>query len=94
MRVCVCSVFILFCVYIAALRRAESLSTDSCRLYIGLRNRKAAKGQRALQPEKERDIFCVFVFGTLACRMLHMQAGSETLHLIEGFPGSGDCYEV
>jgi hypothetical protein len=40
MDVCVCvySVFVLFCMYLAALRRADPPSKESYQLCIGLRN--------------------------------------------------------
>jgi hypothetical protein len=39
----------LFCVQIAALRRADPPSKESYRLCVGLRNSKAAKFQRAVE---------------------------------------------
>jgi hypothetical protein len=44
MSVCVYSVFVLFCVQVAALRRADSPSEGAYRLCIGLRNRKSGQG--------------------------------------------------
>jgi hypothetical protein len=41
--VCVCSAFVLFCVQIEALRRADPSCEESYRLCTGLRNWKAAK---------------------------------------------------
>jgi hypothetical protein len=50
---CVYFVFVLFCVYVAALRRADPPSKESYRLCIGLINWKAAKVQRAVEPKSE-----------------------------------------
>jgi hypothetical protein len=55
MDVCIvylCSVFVLFCVQVAALRRADPLTKESSRLFIGSRNwKKAAKVQQtAVEP--------------------------------------------
>jgi hypothetical protein len=44
MSVCVYSVFVLFCVQIAALRRADLPSKEFYRLCIGLRNWKSGQG--------------------------------------------------
>jgi hypothetical protein len=44
MSVCVYFVFMLFCVYVAALRRPDSPSKKSYRLCIGLRHRKRSQG--------------------------------------------------
>jgi hypothetical protein len=46
--VCVYSVFVLFCVQVAALRRADPPSEESYRLCIGLRNWKS--GHRGYSP--------------------------------------------
>jgi hypothetical protein len=44
MSVCAYSVFVLFCVYVAALRRADPPSKESYRLCIGLKSWKSVKG--------------------------------------------------
>jgi hypothetical protein len=44
MSVGVYSVFVLFCVRVAAMRRADHPSKESCRLCIGLRNWKGGQG--------------------------------------------------
>jgi hypothetical protein len=44
MFLCVYSVFMLFCVQVEALRRADPPSKESYRLCIGLRNRKRGQG--------------------------------------------------
>jgi hypothetical protein len=46
MSVCVYSVFVLLCVLVAALRRADTLSKESYRLCIDQRTEKAAKVHR------------------------------------------------
>jgi hypothetical protein len=46
MSVCVYSVFVLSCVQVAALRRADPPSTDSYRLCIDQETEKAAKVQQ------------------------------------------------
>jgi hypothetical protein len=56
--VCVYSVFVLSCLQVAALRRADPPSKESYRLFIGLRNWKIGqgpKGCRAIE-EKIREI--------------------------------------
>jgi hypothetical protein len=51
MFMCVYSVFMLFCVQVAALRRADPPSKDSYRLYTDKKTEKAAKAQqRAVEP--------------------------------------------
>jgi hypothetical protein len=60
MDVCVFvySVFVLFCVYVEALRWADPPSEESYRLCIGLRNWKSGqgpKGYRAIEREKKGD---------------------------------------
>jgi hypothetical protein len=51
MTVCVYSVFVLFCVQVAVLRRADPPFKEPYRLFIGLRKCKAAKAQqRAVEP--------------------------------------------
>jgi hypothetical protein len=51
MSLCVYSVFVLFCVYVGALRRADPPSKESCRLCVDYETEKAAKAQqRALEP--------------------------------------------
>jgi hypothetical protein len=58
MGVCLCiyGVFVLFCLYVAALRRADLPSKESYRLCIGLRNWKNSqgptKGCRAIDRQK------------------------------------------
>jgi hypothetical protein len=51
-------VFVLFCVYVAALRRLDPPSNESYRLCIGLRNWKSGQGPtkdcRAIDRERER----------------------------------------
>jgi hypothetical protein len=64
MSVCVCSVFVLFSMYVAALRRADPPSKESYWLCIELRNWKSAKVQRrAVETEIEifisHDYWCV-----------------------------------
>jgi hypothetical protein len=44
MSVCVYSVFVLSCMYVAALRRADPPSKESYRMCIGLRNWKSGQG--------------------------------------------------
>jgi hypothetical protein len=44
------SVFVLFCVYVAALRRADPPSKESYRLCINKKTENAAKVQRAVEP--------------------------------------------
>jgi hypothetical protein len=46
MPVCVYSVFVLSCVQVAALRRADPPSMESYRLCLGLETEKAAKVQQ------------------------------------------------
>jgi hypothetical protein len=46
MSLCVYSVFMLLCVYVAALGRADPTSKESYRLCIGLRNLKNGKGPK------------------------------------------------
>jgi hypothetical protein len=46
MFVCVYSVFVLFCVQVAALRQADPQSKESYRLCIGLRNWKIGQGPK------------------------------------------------
>jgi hypothetical protein len=51
MDVCVVYyIFVLFCVQIAVLRRADLPSKESYGLCVGLRKRKKAKIQRAVEP--------------------------------------------
>jgi hypothetical protein len=50
MSVCFYSVFVLFCGYVAALRRADPPSKKSYRLCTDLETEKAAKVQRAVEP--------------------------------------------
>jgi hypothetical protein len=51
MSVCFYSVFMLFCVYVAVLRRADPLSKESNRLCLGLKIwKKTAMVQRAVEP--------------------------------------------
>jgi hypothetical protein len=56
MSVCVYSVFVLSRVQVAALRRADPLSEESCRLPKRIKKlKKAAKlQQRAVEPEIDR----------------------------------------
>jgi hypothetical protein len=61
MSVCVYSVFVLFCVQVAALRRADPPSKGSYPLCIGLRNLKSGqdpKGCKAREREREREVKC------------------------------------
>jgi hypothetical protein len=46
--VCIYSVFVWFCVQVAALRRADPPSRESYRLHIGLRNWKSGQGSEGL----------------------------------------------
>jgi hypothetical protein len=43
MFMCVYSMFVLFCVYVATLRRADPQAKESYRLCIGLRNCKSGQ---------------------------------------------------
>jgi hypothetical protein len=56
MSVCIYSVFVLCCVYVAASRRVDSPSKESCRLCIGLRNWKSGQGPtKGLQSHRQID---------------------------------------
>jgi hypothetical protein len=59
MSVCVYSVFVLFCVQVAALRRADPPSKESYGLCIGLRNWKGGQGPtRGPQSHRQTDLNC------------------------------------
>jgi hypothetical protein len=58
--VCVYSVFVLSCVWVAALWRADPPSMESCRLCIGLRNWKSGQGPTYGCAAIERD--CMYLF--------------------------------
>jgi hypothetical protein len=53
MFVCVYYVFVLPCVYVAALRRADLPSKESNRLFIGLGKLKRSPTKRAVESNKE-----------------------------------------
>jgi hypothetical protein len=59
MSVCVYTVFLLSCVQVAALRRADPPSKESYRLCIGLRNWKSGqgptKGCRCIDDDEEEE---------------------------------------
>jgi hypothetical protein len=60
MSLCVYSVFVLFCLYVATLRRADPSSKESYRLCIGLRNKKK-RGQGPTKSCRAIDDVILFI---------------------------------
>jgi hypothetical protein len=56
MSVCIYSVFVLSCAWVAALQWADRSSKESFQLCIGLKTEKVAKAQQgAVEPQTDRD---------------------------------------